>query len=94
MQLPPAATPHKSQGKLAAQPLSGQAKREAPFAKGSLRVVQGLKIPLVPDHHRSRTVNLRRDDPLEVGLNQRMVLDELGKTFIGGIHRGAFRHRP
>ena len=80
---------------LAAQLFAVQDERQLPAAErlGGI-AFHALVGPAVPEHDRARAVVALGDDPLELPVFDRVVLDEHRQTLVGGIQRWSLRDRP
>src|SRR6266542_738027 len=87
-----AASPHERP--LPAQLLAGKLEHELPAREALARIgPRGPRAP-VPHDDGARPVVARRDEPLEVRVLDRMVLDLDGHPLVGWVVGRALRHRP
>jgi hypothetical protein len=86
---------HAHQNETTMQPCAIEDEFQLALREGGVHVLlHRLPGAAVPYFHRAGAVIARRDRALEPGVIDRMVLDMHGKALVGGIERGAFRHRP
>src|SRR5262249_56193788 len=85
---------HPDERPAAAQLVSEQVEQDLALALGLLGVADDRPPAPVPDDRLARAVVAVRDHALEVGVLDGVVLDLHGEALLGGVGRGALRHRP
>ena len=78
----------------AAQLVAEELEAQLAERQGLVRILGRDPEPLVPDDHLAGAVVALGDDTLEVGVLHRVVLDLHREALVGGVERGAHRHRP
>jgi len=76
------------------EPCADQALRLSAVMEPDLAVLVGRIGTAIPDDHLACAVLLRRDDALERGIVERVILDVDRHPFFGGIERWPLRHSP
>ncbi len=71
-----------------------EVEEQLPLLEPHVRILDGHPHPAVPHDHRARAVVPLRDDPLEVAVLERVVLDQHREALVGLVARGPLGHGP
>jgi hypothetical protein len=78
----------------AAQLVAAELEQELAVSETELGVLERHEAAAVPDDHRAGAVVALRDQPLEIGVLDRVILGFEGAAFVLRVERRPFGHRP